>query len=64
MNDDKKTLINKLKTAAEVSQFMADYYLELDQASRNGKPKIAWCTSPGTGNRKSPGAPASVLLKF
>jgi benzoyl-CoA reductase/2-hydroxyglutaryl-CoA dehydratase subunit BcrC/BadD/HgdB len=47
MSDDKKTLINKLKTAAEVSQFMADYYLELDQASKDGKPKIAWCTSVG-----------------
>jgi hypothetical protein len=47
MNDNKKTLINKLKTAGEVSQFMADYYLELDQASRDGKPKIAWCTSVG-----------------
>ena len=47
MSEDKKTLINKLKTAAEVSQFMADYYLELDQASKNGRPKIAWCTSVG-----------------
>jgi benzoyl-CoA reductase/2-hydroxyglutaryl-CoA dehydratase subunit BcrC/BadD/HgdB len=47
MNDNKKTLINKLKTAAEVSQFMADYYHELDRASDAGNPKIAWCTSVG-----------------
>ena len=47
MSNEKETLIKKLETAAEVSQFMADYYLELDQASRNGKPKIAWCTSVG-----------------
>ena len=47
MSDDKKRLIKKLKTAAEVSQFMADYYKELDQASRSGDPKIAWCTSVG-----------------
>ena len=47
MNDDKKTLIRKLETAAEVSQFMADYYHELDQASKAGNPKIAWCTSVG-----------------
>jgi benzoyl-CoA reductase/2-hydroxyglutaryl-CoA dehydratase subunit BcrC/BadD/HgdB len=47
MSNEKETLIQKLETAAEVSQFMADYYLELDQASKNGKPKIAWCTSVG-----------------
>jgi benzoyl-CoA reductase/2-hydroxyglutaryl-CoA dehydratase subunit BcrC/BadD/HgdB len=47
MSEDKKTLIKKLETAADVSQFMADYYLELDQASKDGKPKIAWCTSVG-----------------
>ena len=47
MNEDNKTLIRKLQTAAEVSQFMADYYLELDQASKDGNPKIAWCTSVG-----------------
>jgi len=47
MTEDKKTLIRKLETAAEVSQFMADYYHELDQASKAGNPKIAWCTSVG-----------------
>ncbi len=47
MNDDKKTLIKKLKTAGEASRFMADYYHELDRASKAGNPKIAWCTSVG-----------------
>lgn len=47
MSDDKKILIKKLQTAAEASRFMADYYLELDQASKAGNPKIAWCTSVG-----------------
>ncbi len=47
MSEDNKTLIRKLETAAEVSQFMAEYYLELDQASRDGNHKIAWCTSVG-----------------
>lgn len=47
MNDDKKTLIKKLGTAADVSQYMADYYHELDQASDAGHPKIAYCTSVG-----------------
>jgi len=47
MNDEKKILIKKLQTAADVSQFMADYYHGLDQASKAGNPKIAWCTSVG-----------------
>ena len=47
MSNLKETSIRKLETAAEVSQFMADYYLELDQASKEGDPKIAWCTSVG-----------------
>ncbi len=47
MSNLKETSIRKLETAVEVSQFMADYYLELDQASKVGNPKIAWCTSVG-----------------
>jgi len=37
----------KLKSAAAVSKFMADYYYELSAASESGNPKIAWCTSVG-----------------
>lgn len=37
----------KIEAAKDVGKFMADYYYELDQASKNGRPKIAWCTSVG-----------------
>ena len=47
MAEEKKTLIKKLETAKDVSRFMADYYLELDQAAKAGNPKIAWCSSVG-----------------
>jgi len=47
MSDEKKPKRKKLKAAAMVSRFMADYYYALDKASKNGKPKIAWCTSVG-----------------
>jgi benzoyl-CoA reductase/2-hydroxyglutaryl-CoA dehydratase subunit BcrC/BadD/HgdB len=47
MAGEKKTLIKKLETAKAVSRFMADYYLELDQAAKAGNPKIAWCSSVG-----------------
>lgn len=47
MSDEKKPVRKKLKAAADVSRFMAQYYYELDAASKKGKPKIAWCTSVG-----------------
>ena len=47
MKSEKKILRNKLKSAGLVSKFMADYYYELNAASENGNPKIAWCTSVG-----------------
>ncbi|MBW2517224.1 MAG: 2-hydroxyacyl-CoA dehydratase, partial [Deltaproteobacteria bacterium] len=47
MSDEKKPVRKKLKAASEVSRFMADYYRELDAASKSGQPKIAWCTSVG-----------------
>jgi len=47
MTSEKKIGRNKLKTAAAVSRFMADYYYELDAAAKAGSPKIAWCTSVG-----------------
>ncbi len=37
----------RLKTASDIARFMADYYYELDEASRSGNQKIAWCTSVG-----------------
>lgn len=47
MNKELKIVINRLQTAKDVSRFMADYYLELDQAVKAGNPKIAWCSSVG-----------------
>ena len=47
MNKDKRVIRKKLKSAAAVSKFMADYYYELNAASESGNPKIAWCTSVG-----------------
>ena len=47
MNDEKKINIRRLKTARDMGKFMADYYYELDEASKSGKQKIAWCSSVG-----------------
>jgi benzoyl-CoA reductase/2-hydroxyglutaryl-CoA dehydratase subunit BcrC/BadD/HgdB len=47
MNETQKVVRKKLKSAAAVSKFMADYYYELNAASESGSPKIAWCTSVG-----------------
>jgi len=47
MTEEKKVVRKKINAAADVGKFMQDYYLELDEASRKGKPKIAWCTSVG-----------------
>jgi benzoyl-CoA reductase/2-hydroxyglutaryl-CoA dehydratase subunit BcrC/BadD/HgdB len=47
MSEEKKVVRKKIAAAADVGKFMADYYLELDEASKKGDPKIAWCTSVG-----------------
>jgi benzoyl-CoA reductase/2-hydroxyglutaryl-CoA dehydratase subunit BcrC/BadD/HgdB len=47
MPEEKKVVINKLKSAAVTGKFMADYYYELDAAAKTGEKKIAWCTSVG-----------------
>ena len=47
MTEEKKIVIRRLKTARDLGKFMADYYYELDEASKSGKQKIAWCTSVG-----------------
>jgi hypothetical protein len=47
MTEEKQVVRKKIAAAADVGKFMADYYLELDQASKKGEPKIAWCTSVG-----------------
>ena len=47
MSEEKKIVIRRLKAARDLGKFMADYYYELDEASKSGKRKIAWCTSVG-----------------
>jgi len=47
MTEEKKITRKKLKSAAAINKFMADYYYELSAASESGDPKIAWCTSVG-----------------
>jgi benzoyl-CoA reductase/2-hydroxyglutaryl-CoA dehydratase subunit BcrC/BadD/HgdB len=37
----------KIEAADGMKRFMAEYYLELDRASRTGEKKVAWCTSVG-----------------
>jgi benzoyl-CoA reductase/2-hydroxyglutaryl-CoA dehydratase subunit BcrC/BadD/HgdB len=47
MPEEKKIRRKKIMAADGMKQFMAEYYLELDRASRRGEKKIAWCTSVG-----------------
>jgi benzoyl-CoA reductase/2-hydroxyglutaryl-CoA dehydratase subunit BcrC/BadD/HgdB len=37
----------RIEAGEAMKAFMADYYLELDRASKTGEKKIAWCTSVG-----------------
>ncbi len=47
MSEEKTVIRKKIKTAAEMGKYMEDYYYELDNASKTGEKKIAWCTSVG-----------------
>lgn len=47
MPENKKPLLRRLKTAADMGKFMAAHYYELDEAAKTGKQKIAWCSSVG-----------------
>lgn len=55
MSEEKKVAIKKIQAAGHMRKIMADYFYELDRASREGYPKIAWCTSVG---------PAELLLSL
>jgi benzoyl-CoA reductase/2-hydroxyglutaryl-CoA dehydratase subunit BcrC/BadD/HgdB len=55
MAEEKKVVRKKIAAAADLNNFMRDYYLELDAAAQKGAPKIAWCTSVG---------PAEILRAF
>jgi benzoyl-CoA reductase/2-hydroxyglutaryl-CoA dehydratase subunit BcrC/BadD/HgdB len=44
---ERRAAINKLHSAGPLKDVMAEYFHELDEASRSGGRKIAWCTSVG-----------------
>ena len=47
MNQEKKPGIKKIQAAGLMKKIMAEYFMELDEASRTGSSKVAWCTSVG-----------------
>ncbi|MGD1995225.1 MAG: 2-hydroxyacyl-CoA dehydratase family protein [Anaerolineae bacterium] len=47
MSEERKGRRKKIRAAGEMKKFMADYYYELDHASRTGDRKVAWCSSVG-----------------
>jgi benzoyl-CoA reductase/2-hydroxyglutaryl-CoA dehydratase subunit BcrC/BadD/HgdB len=55
MNEEKKVAIKKIQATGLMRKLMADYFYELDKASKEGSPKVAWCTSVG---------PAELLLSL
>jgi benzoyl-CoA reductase/2-hydroxyglutaryl-CoA dehydratase subunit BcrC/BadD/HgdB len=55
MSEEKKSLIKKIRASGQMRKIMADYFYEMDRASKEGSPKIAWCTSVG---------PAELLLSL
>lgn len=56
MNQQKRpSAIKKIRATGAMREVMAEYFGELDVASRTGSEKIAWCTSVG---------PAELLGSF
>ena len=55
MSEEKKVVRKKIEATAAMNKYMADYFYELDRASKSGDKKIAWCTSVG---------PAELLLSM
>jgi len=47
MGEEKKVVRKKIRATEDMKKFMADYYYELDNASKTGDKKVAWCTSVG-----------------
>jgi benzoyl-CoA reductase/2-hydroxyglutaryl-CoA dehydratase subunit BcrC/BadD/HgdB len=47
MNDEKKPARKQFAAGKTLKKIMADHFYELDEASRSGSRKIAWCTSVG-----------------
>lgn len=46
MAEEKKIKLKRLESAKVLGKYMADYYYELDRASKSDE-KVAWCTSVG-----------------
>ena len=55
MSEEKKVTRKKIEATGLMNKYMADYFYELDRASKSGEKKIAWCTSVG---------PAELLLSM
>ena len=55
MAEQKKPSIKKIQATGMMRKIMADYFYELNEASKTGSRKIAWCTSVG---------PAELLLSM
>lgn len=55
MSEEKKVTFKKIQATGHMRKIMADYFYELDRASKEGSPKVAWCTSVG---------PAELLLSL
>ncbi len=47
MAEEKKVVRKKIKATGEMQRIMAEYFYELDAATKSGDKKIAWCTSVG-----------------
>ena len=47
MSEEKKVPFKPIKSTKMMKGIMADYFKELDEASKSGDRKIAWCTSVG-----------------
>ena len=50
-----KIAIKKIRSAGRMKELLGEYFGELDEASRTGSAKVAWCTSVG---------PAELLRSF
>jgi benzoyl-CoA reductase/2-hydroxyglutaryl-CoA dehydratase subunit BcrC/BadD/HgdB len=47
MPEAPKSSFKKIVAVGMMKKLMADHFYELDKAAKDGKPKIAWCTSVG-----------------
>ena len=55
MSEEKKRLIKKIQATGHYRKLMADYFYGMNNATKKGSPKIAWCTSVG---------PAELLISM